>query len=110
MSNRFLKTQVILNNSKAYEQFLKSRNLKTLTQYTTFEFSNLSRIESSSIPFLFHTVEPFEKIFVISEKYYKSPEYGWLICYLNKIPNELQISEGDIIKIYYPIEKVLEFL
>jgi hypothetical protein len=45
---------------------------------------------------------------MISQKYYGSPEYGWLICYTNKISNELQIKDGDILVIYLPLASVLE--
>lgn len=110
MSNRNSKTQKFLNNSAKYKDFFKSRNLKNITHYSTFNFGNLKRLKDSNVPYVLHEVQPFEKLFMISQKYYNSPEYGWLICYLNELPNEMLVTTGSVLKIYFPIETVLEFL
>lgn len=110
MYNRYLNNQQIINNSELYEQFLKKRNLKNLLQYSTFDFGNLKEIRNADIDIIYHTVQPFEKLYNISQKYYNAPEYGWLICYTNKIPSELEINIGDILMIYSPLGSVLELL
>jgi hypothetical protein len=110
MSNRYSNTQKIVNNSSKYKDYFKSRNLKNVTQYSTFSFGLLQTIQDSGIPYTFHTVQPFEKLFMISQRYYNSPEYGWLICYLNQIPNELEIYDGMALRIYYPLDNILRLL
>jgi hypothetical protein len=47
---------------------------------------------------------------MISQKYYKSPEYGWIICYTNGLSSELLINAGDVLIIYLPFQTVLGLL
>jgi hypothetical protein len=110
MYDRYRKTQKIINQSDVYKTYFQKNKIKSITQYATYRFGNLKDISKTDIQFVLHTVEPFEKLYNISNKYYNSPEYGWLICYLNEKPNEMEISAGDILKIYYPIDEVLGLL
>ena len=110
MDNRYKNTQKIINNSQLYKSFLQSRDMKKLTQYATFDFNNLRSINTSNIESVAHTVQPFEKLYMISQQYYGSPEYGWLICFTNSISNELQINTGDTLLIYLPLQEVLGLL
>lgn len=110
MNNRYSKTNKLLNNSPIYKQLLNEKNLKNLVQYATFNFNNLKNINQYNFDSTTHIVEPFERLYMISQKYYGSPEYGWLIAYTNKISNELEIKSGDPLIIYLPLESVLELL
>jgi hypothetical protein len=110
MDNRYKNNEKILNNSTIYKQYLQERNIKNLVQYSTFNFGNLKNIEDSGIDSVEHSVEPFDKLYSISQRYYGSPEYGWLICYTNRISNELEIKTGDVLTIYVPLESVLGLL
>ena len=44
MYNRFAKTQKIINNSDEYAEYFRQRNMKDLKQYSTFNFSNLKKL------------------------------------------------------------------
>lgn len=110
MDNRYKNTQKIINNSDTYKQYLQDRDIKKLVQYSTFNFNNLRSISTSNIESISHVVQPFEKLYMISQKYYGSPEYGWLICFTNQKANELQINTGDSLLIYLPLQSVLELL
>lgn len=110
MDNRHKSTQKIVNNSDIYSQYLKDRNIGKLVQYSTFDFNRLRDINTLNIESIAHTVQPFEKLYSISQKYYGSPEYGWLICFTNGKANELQINTGDTLLIYLPLQSVLELL
>ena len=110
MYNRFAKTQKIINNSDEYAEYFRQRNMKDLKQYSTFNFSNLKNIENQNLEVILHRFLPNEKLYNISQKYYNSPEFSWLICYTNRFPNELSISPNTLLKIYLPIESVLELL
>jgi hypothetical protein len=110
MNNRYSNTQKILNNSESYNQLFKQKNVKNIVQYSTFDFGNLNTALDSGIEKVIHVVQPFEKLYTISQKYYGMPEYGWLICYTNKIPNELEIKAGDPLFIYLPLGSILGLL
>lgn len=107
MYNRYSNINKLLNNSPIYKQLLKDKNLKSLVQYATFDFSNLKNIDQYNLDTTTHIVEPYERLYMISQKYYGSPEYGWLILFTNKISNELNIKTGDPLVIYLPLESVL---
>lgn len=107
MSNRYKKNEKIINNSFLYKDILDKKNI---TQYATFRFNELKNIESYNLDYVLHKYQPNDKLFMISQKYYNSPDYGWLICYANKISNELEIKIGTDLKIYLPLSSLLELL
>jgi len=97
------------NASSNYNNLFQERNIKFIDQYTTLDISKLKDI-GTEFNFLIHKVAPFETIHDISIKYYESPQYGWLICYTNKIGSELEINIGKILKIYYPLQSILQLV
>jgi hypothetical protein len=107
MNNRYNKVQKVINNSEQYEDLLKQKGLNTLVQYKTFDFSKLKNLDITSLDSIIHIVQPFERLYNISQKYYGAPEYGWLICYLNKLSSELEIKSGDGLIIYIPLQSIL---
>lgn len=108
MQNRYLKTLKIINNTEQYSELFKEKKVNSITQYSSFDFKKLKNIEDYNLDVTYHVVQPFERLYMISQKYYSAPEYGWLICYTNKISNELDIKIGDSLKIYLPLNNVLE--
>lgn len=108
--SRYDKTGKLINNSEQYEDLLVSKNIKTLTQYSTFDFRELRNLQNYSFDVLVHQVEPFEKLYNISQKYYGDPQYGWLILYTNRIANEMLVKSGDTLFIYQPLNELLGLL
>ena len=107
MLNRYKKVKQFINNEETYSEYFQQKNIPAIKQYSTYDFSNLKNINKSNLEFISHTVQPFEKIYMISQKYYSTPEYGWIICYMNGIKNELEIEIGQTLQIYFPIEEIL---
>lgn len=110
MYNRYNKTKIINNTDQNYNDIFKTRNIKSIRQYSTFNFNNLKNINDADFDIVIHNVQPFEKLYNISQKYYNTPEFGWLICYTNKIPSELSIKAGMYLKIYLPLQNLLGLL
>lgn len=108
MSNRYDKIQEIINNSEKYSTLFQNKKVNNILQFSSFDFGNLKDINLGNIDNLLHIVQAHEKLYMISNKYYGSPDYGWLICYTNKLSNELLIFPGLPLKIYFPLDKVLE--
>lgn len=107
MSTRYSKTQKLLNNSEIYEQVLTDKKVNGIIQYSTFDFGILTFEELNKMNYTFHKFIAGDKLYNISQKYYNSPEYGWLICYTNGIKSELDIEEEQGLRIYFPLEKIL---
>lgn len=109
MFNRYKNTQIIINNSKIYEEVFEQKKVNNIRQYSTFDMNGIiSAIKN--LPNRTHIVQPYEKLDSISQYYYERPEYGWLICLTNKISNELQIEPGLLLRIYFPLATILERL
>ena len=110
MYERYNKKNSLINNSNEYEQVFQRKKINLINQFPTFDFNKLKDLEENNINFIIHKVKITDKLYQISEKYYGSPEFGWAICYTNKLANELLITEGMILKIYYPITELLRLL
>ncbi len=110
MFNRYNNSVQIINSSETYSDILLQKKLNSIKQYSGFDFTKLNELLKQDLDRTFHTVEPFEKLYMISQKYYNSPEFGWLICYTNKISSELNIKIGQTLVIYLSIEQLLEAL
>lgn len=110
MNNRYKRTQILLNNSESYWEFFKNKNVDYIRQYATFDFNKLKSLNLSNVEYINHIVQPFDKLYNLSQKYYNSPEYGWLILYTNKIGSELDIKVNDMLSIYFPLQSLLELL
>lgn len=108
MINRYSKTQIYVNVNENYETFLRNKKLNNLTQYSTFNFSKFEDLKRNNQIFSFvHVVEPFDKLNVLSQKYYNSPDLVWLICYTNGLANETLIQIGTPLQIFGPQQKIL---
>lgn len=110
MYNRYKRTPKILNNSELYSDTFKSKNVSYINQYVTYNFNKLKFIEESDVESIIHIIQPFDKLYMISQKYYNSPDYGWLILYTNKIGSEMHLNIGDPLTIYLPLESLLRLL
>jgi hypothetical protein len=107
MYNRYIKTGILINNSEEYSDLFIQKNVTSVKQYSTYNFSKISENIKNNLDIVYHSFSAQDKLYNISEKYYGSPEYSWLICYTNNIPNELSIKEGDLLKIYLPLNRIL---
>lgn len=110
MYNRYSRNPKIVNNAEAYTDVLTSRGSKSLTQYSTFNFAALNDPRIQLLDKVVHTVQSGDTLYNISNLYYGSPEFGWIICYLNKISNETKVTVGTPLVIYIPIESILRLL
>lgn len=110
MYDRYYNGERVLNNLQTYEQLLRRKKIRSLIQYGTFSFNLLSEFKDMNMDAIVHFVQPGEKLFTISQRYYNSPDLGWLICYTNNIPSELNIKVNQPLNIYFPVEELLRLL
>jgi hypothetical protein len=110
MHNRYLKSQKIINNSQDYQELFDRKKINYILQNSTFDFGRLREVPYLNFDKLTHVVGPHERLDQISSKYYGSPEYGWVILFLNMYRSEFEIQTGDLLDIYMPISGILELL
>lgn len=110
MYSRYEKIRKIVNGTELYKDILNNKSSSNLQHYSFDTFANLRSADLSSMPKILHVVQPFEKLYTISQQYYNSPEYGWVILYTNSIPSELQILPGMSLNIYLDLRILLGLL
>lgn len=109
MSNRYNKTNKFYNNSNEYSEILERKGIKGIEQYETFK-TNFSKFDKNLISHTIHVYKKNEKLYNISKKYYGSPEYYWIIMLTNEINDLFSLKDGFPLKIYFPIQSILEAL
>jgi len=110
MYSRYQKIRKIVNGTELYKEILNNKSASNLQHYSFDTFENLRVANLQSMPNVVHVVQPFEKLYMISQQYYNSPEYGWIILYTNNIPSELQIFPGTPLTIYLDLKILLGLL
>lgn len=110
MYNRYKKTPKIVNGSLLYSDIFNEKKVDFINQYSTYDFNNLKFLEESNLEYVIHIMQSFDKLYMLSQKYYNSPEYGWLILYTNRLGSEFQISVGQALNIYLPLQGLLGLL
>lgn len=110
MDNRYNKTNVILNNSYEYKDLFMRKKINYLKQYSRFNFGDLKNLKEYNLDSIFHTFQASDKIYNLSQQYYGTPEYGWLILYTNKLSSELELKPGTGLIIYFPLDELIRVL
>ncbi len=103
MYNRYTSVSEIYNTNERYANIFDSKRVNGIKQYSTFSYGNLKNFKDYNLDTILHTFEVGDKLYTISQKYYSSPEFGWLICYTNGISSELDIKLGTSLTIYVPL-------
>jgi hypothetical protein len=107
MYSRYKNIRKLVNNSELYDEILTNKSSSFLEHYAINKFEALKKTNLDSMPKIFHVVQPFERLYNISNLYYRSPEFGWVILYTNNLSSEIHIMEGMTLTIYLNIAKLL---
>ena len=91
-----------------FEQIFVSRGLRYITQYVTPSFTNPTEEDISDLTVLSYIWSRGDRLYKLSNKYYGSPTYWWVIAWFNQKPLESDFKMGDVISIPLPLEDVLE--
>jgi len=109
MSNRYNNQKNILNSSSYYKEILEQKNLKSIKHKGVYNFEILKQnLLSNNISSLDYTWKNNDKIYNISNLFYKDPNYGWLILFSNGLSSEFEIKVGNIVKIYFPLNTIIK--
>ena len=109
MNNRYNNQKNVLNSSLYYKQVLEEKNLKTIKHKNVYNFEILKQnLSSNGISSIKYIWKNGDKIYNISNMFYKDPNYGWLILFSNGLSSEFDIKVGNIIKIYFPLNNIIK--
>ena len=106
--SRYRSVNVLINNHDEYKEFLEPRDRKHILQHSTIEMSE--PLPDPSVHHELYLWKQADRYWKISQKYYQSPVYWWVIAQYNQKPTEAHLSNGDIIIIPLPLTQALSAL
>ena len=105
------KNDRILNNTSRFYRFLREkRHVKNIRHYETAVLYNPDAIDRSSIATTTYVWGYGDRYYKLAHRFYKAPEYWWVIAWWNGRPTEADIENGMSISIPLDLEKALEIL
>lgn len=107
MYNRYERSKQFINNSDEYTEILNRKSINQIIQKQRFSIDKLSNLNINNLNTALYMWKANDKIYNISQKFYGSPEFGWLIMLINNIDDPFTIADGTILKIIVPIEAAL---
>jgi len=95
-------------NSDTYSEVKVNRGIKVLRIVRTKTFEDLQGQEFDILAE--HVWNVSDKLFKISQKYYGSTEFWWIIGILNGKPTDAHYSIGDVVNIPSKPNQIVELL
>ena len=108
--SRYDKLEINKNTSGMYNDFFKERNIKLINHYSTMELVYPTAKQLDEIDLKRHLWASGDAYWKLSQQYYNTPTYWWVIAFINKTPVDSQLTPGDIIEIPLDIYKILNII
>jgi len=105
MADFYSKTTFI-NSDVLYRKKFENRNIKSITQYSTPKFNQITERDLESIKFFNYAWARGDNWQYIADKFYDSPKDWKILALFNKKPTECHISIGDIIMLPRSLEEL----
>lgn len=86
---------------------MEERQVPFIRQYGTDRMSYPTIPQIQTFSNVTHIWKVGDKFYKLAIKYYRDPQYWWIIALYNKTPTEAHIKIGEAISIPLPLEKVL---
>jgi hypothetical protein len=108
--SRYQKRRLFLNDDRNYKNvFFRRRGIDETYQYESPILSYptneyMSKLNNSPLVW-----KATDKLYNISNQYYGSPSYWWVIAWYNKKSSEAEFKVGDIYYVPLPLDDVLRF-
>lgn len=71
---------------------------------------NFNLIDEKNYYIIEHYVTATDKLVMLSDIYYSSPNYWWVIALINNLKSDFDLKEGEYIKILKPLDSLLKDL
>lgn len=108
--SRYSNTPIFLNANENYKNtFFEKRDIHQTFQYSlsVMGYPSPSAIRSmTNIPLVWKATD---KLYNISNEYYGSPDYWWIIAFYNKKASEAEFKVGDLYFVALPLENMLDY-
>jgi|TARA_R110000822_G_scaffold8302_2_gene32835 hypothetical protein len=87
---------VTTNNTTLYKKMLKDRGVLSIKQFRTKYFN---KIDMSQIPNTEYVWRKNDKLIRLSNRFFGTKDYWWIIGYFNQKPTDAHYETGDVLYI-----------
>jgi hypothetical protein len=110
MASRYDNREVFENSEEVYEELIESRGKKKIYHYSTATIKHPEAKDFKNLTTLRHIWKVGDRFYKLSNKYYGSTKYWWVISIFNKKPTEADVSLGEELTIPLPLDKAMEIV
>lgn len=108
--SRYINRNVLETSSELYKKILEKRGLKRIVHYDTATYSLDDSLGEYDFDFYQIVWKDGDRLHKISQQYYNSVEYWWVIGLFNQKPTDADFKTGDIVLVPYPLQEFMEFI
>lgn len=110
MVDRNNNRRVYRNIEDSMEKQRKDRGRKSITQYTTANYNELTVDQIITLDVVDHTWKSHDSLTALAHEHYGDITLWWVIAYFNELGSEIDLEQGDVIGIPSPINRVLNYM
>ena len=108
--SRFLKRARARNSDRMYKDILDKRNKRSVVQYRTPAFKEITEEDKLSVESYRHLWAQGDTFWRLSSSVYGHPRYWYIIASFNNKPTESHVKIGEIIRIPLSLLEALEVI
>ena len=108
--SRYFRRNKAVNDSIMYEKYFKKKGRRTVEQYRTPVFGQVTDEVLDSMDIYLYIFSPGDAYWKISNYFYGDPSFWWVIASFNKKPTLSHLRPGDTIKVPVDLNAALEVL
>jgi len=110
MVSRYSDRKVGINSTEQYKSILRKKKLSFIRQHFTPTLKHPTSSEVAQLTIVGETWSIGTRMSTLAQKHYGSAEDWWVIAWFNQKPTDAHFRLGDIVRIPFPLEKVLDIL
>ena len=108
--SRYEDKQILMNQEDSYSEVFDERGINFIRQYGSPNMTHPTSEEIQQLSRVGHVWKIGDRYYKLAHKYYGDTKYWWVIAWYNKKPTESHVELGEVIKIPYPLYKVMAYL
>ncbi len=108
--SRYNNQKVLINTSENFEEQFERRDVKRIEHHRIQKLNYPTTSEDDEITHFRHYWANQDKFYRLAAKYYNDSTLWWVIAQYNQKPTEQHCKEGEVIKIPFPLGRVLRIM
>ena len=108
--SRYNRRTTAINANEMYEKHFEERDVRKIEQYRTPILMYPTNEQNRLLSFVSHHWSLSDKFHNLAARYYKDPKLWWIIAQYNQAPTEQHLTEGQLVKIPYPLASVYSYI